>query len=76
MVSGDDLISLDIGRYEHAQNSSDFEVLRRLLLDRKNGSRTMEAWVPVRGQNSGFRLMNMTYYYAPIQGTQFRYASI
>ena len=72
MVSGDDLISLDVARYEHAQNSSEFEILRRSLLDRESGSRTMEAWVPARGQSSDFSLMNVTYYYGPINGTPFR----
>ena len=72
-VSGDDLIALDVSNFEQPVNRTVFnEVVREAMLNRSTGSSTTEAWVAVGGQRSEFRLMNVTYYYAPINGTPFR----
>ena len=57
--------------FEHAQESSEFEEIRRSMIDGESGSSTIAAWVPVGGEEQ-FQLMNVTYYYAPVPGTPFR----
>ena len=61
-----------MSRFEHAQNKSEFEEIRRSMLDRERGSATIAAWVPLRGGKM-FQLMNVTYFYAPVDGSPFRY---
>ncbi len=70
-LSGDDLIALDVSDFEHAQNMSEFEEIRRSLIDGERGNRTISAWVPVGGAEE-FQLTDVTYYYAPVIGTPFR----
>jgi len=63
-------LSLDVSSFEQ---SSMFETVREAMLNRATGSFTIEASVGVGGDRSEFRTMNVTYYYAPIDGTPFRY---
>ncbi len=41
------------------------------MIDGESGTRSLTAWVPVGGDEQ-FQLMNVTYYYAPVEGTPFR----
>ncbi len=76
LLSADDLISLDVANYEHTFNSSDFESIRVSILNRAGGAEmitgqsTAEVWAVVeRGRH--YILRNVTYFYAPVNGTPY-----
>ena len=46
-LSSDDLISLDMSDFEHTYNKSDFEGVRRAMIDRNVGHQSLAAWLPV-----------------------------
>lgn len=65
-------MSLDVSSYEHAYDFSDFEKIRRDMLNKDSGSsEPIVAWVPLQGTQK-FRLMNVIYFYASVTGTPFR----
>jgi len=46
-LSSDDLISLDMSDFEHSYNESDFESVRRAMIDRNVDHQSLAAWLPV-----------------------------
>ena len=41
-----------MSNYEHAVNSSEFEMVRKAMIDRGTGEFTLVAWIPIESEVS------------------------